>query len=363
MPIEHTLTAELTAVLGRANCALSGRGTTALWLALRALRRRDGPGEVILPDFLCGTALEGVLLAGFTPVFADVLPGRYTLSPAGVARLVTPRTRAILVVHLYGHVADVAAIRQAAPGIPVIEDAVQGIGGRDAAGRPVGTLGDLSFISFDRHKMIGGRGGALLWDDPALSAGIAADLGRLPALPELPLETLDTLLPPAPAATYAEQLRTAIAPTLLRPFNASAANLARILADWRTLDARITERNARGRWLHARLAALATPLLLPDLHPGDALWCYTVAAPSAAVARRIMRALHAAGISASDLYPALSRWFDRPGDALGLTGRLVNLWVDPATDYAHLERAADAIAALPWSRIAPGAATASADPS
>jgi len=347
------LTDQLTAALGRAYCVLSGRGTTALWLALRAILRRDGPGEVILPDILCATPVDGVLLAGFAPVFADVIPGRFTLSPGSVARAVTPRTRAILVAHLYGHIADVDAIRRAAPGIPIIEDAVQGIGGR-YQDCPVGSLGDLSFISFDRHKMIGGRGSALLWDDSSLTEGIEADLRRLPELPELPLEALDALLPPPAAAAYASQLRATFAPTLLRPFDPSPANLERILRDWHTLDARIAERNAKARWLHGRLAGLPPALALPDLHPGDAIWCYTVTAPGAALARRIIRDVQGAGASASGLYPALSRWLGQPGDAHNLSGRLVNLWVDPASDGTLLRRTVDAIAALPWSRIAAG---------
>ena len=87
-PLAH----QLADSLGRAYGVLCGRGTTALWLALRAIRRRDGPGEVIVPDLLCTTALEGVLLAGFAPVFADVIPGRWTLAADSVARWVTPQS-------------------------------------------------------------------------------------------------------------------------------------------------------------------------------------------------------------------------------------------------------------------------------
>jgi dTDP-4-amino-4,6-dideoxygalactose transaminase len=123
------LTEHLTEALGRSYCVLCGRGTTALWLALRAISRRDGLGEVIMPDIVCAAVLEGVLLAGFIPVFADVLPGRLTLSATSVSQLVTSRTRAVILVHLFGHVVEIDLIRQAAPDIPVIEDAVQGIGG------------------------------------------------------------------------------------------------------------------------------------------------------------------------------------------------------------------------------------------
>ena len=343
----------ITAALGRSYGVLSGRGTTALWLALRAIRRRDGPGEVIIPDVVCGTVLDGVLLAGFTPVFADVIPGRFTLSASSVAQLITPRTRAVLVVHLFGHVADMDLIRQAAPGIPIIEDAVQGFGGyfHDQDQR-VGALGDLSFISFDQRKMIGGRGGVVLWDDASLVEGIEADLRRLPDLPPLPLESLDSLLPPAAAAAYAVQLRTAFAPVLLRRFDPSPANLQRILSDWETLEARVIVRNTKAHWLQTQLSGLplAGSLALPDLRAGDAIWCYTFVAPTAAFARRIIHGLNGAGLNGSGLYRPLSRLFGQQAGAGWLADRLVNLWVDETADHDTLQRIINVIAAVPWSR-------------
>lgn len=325
---------------------LCGRGTTALWLALRAIRRRDGPGEVILPDLLCITALEGLLLAGFAPVFADVRPDRFTLDAADVARRVTPRTRAILVAHLFGHAADLDAIRQVAPGVPLIEDAVQGLGGH-IHGRPLGAWGDLSFVSFNPHKMIGGRGGAVFGDDPALMAGIAADAIRLPDLPDLDLAALDALLPAPEAAGLAVTLRRT-APDLLRPFDGSRANEDRILADWDTLAERVAARNANAAWLGAHLADL--PLGLPDLRAGDAIWRTTITAPSALIARRIVYAMEEGGVTGSDLYPPLSALFGQPTGASRLAGRLLNLFVDESATPAVLQRTVDTLGALPWER-------------
>ncbi len=328
---------------------LCGRATTALWLALRAVRRRDGPGEVILPDILCATVLDGVLLAGFTPIFADVVAGRLTPSADSVAQRITPRTRAVLVAHTFGCVADIEAIRRAAPSIPILEDAVQGLGGH-FRNQPVGSLGDLSFVGFDHTKMIGGRGGALLFDDASLLDGIEADLVQLPDLSGLHFDTLnalDALLPPAAAAAYAAQLR-ASASSLLRPFQVSPANVNRIQADWQTLRARVEARNAKARWLQARLSGL--PLVLPDIREGDAIWRYTITAPTAALARRIMRGLQLAGLSGSGLYYPLSQFIGQPTAAGTLTNRLVNLWVDEATGDDEVRRAADVIAAVPWPR-------------
>lgn len=327
---------------------ICGRGTTALWLALRAIRRRDGPGEVIMPDILCATALEGVLLAGFLPVFADVISGRYTLSPESVATLLTPRTRAVLVVHLYGHMADIEAIRQAAPGIPIIEDAVQGLGGM-IGDRPAGSFGELSFISFAPGKMIGGRGGVLFFDDETFVEGVKADLIRLPDLPDLELDAINTLLSPPAAAAYTHQLRAVTAPTLLRQFDPSPANLNEIQADWKTLKSRVEVRNQKAFWLENRLSNL--PVILPELRAGDAIWCYTVTTPSVIWARRMIRGLNRAGLSGSGLYYPLSRLFAPQAVVRHLENRLVNLWIDESVGSDELQRTVDVITTVPWQRV------------
>ncbi len=345
-----TLNETLQAALGWSECVLCGRGTTALWLALRAIWRRDGPGEVIVPDIVCGSVLDGVLLAGFAPVFGDVVPARYTLSAESVAALVTPRTRAVIVAHIFGHAADVAEIRAAAPGIPIIEDAVQGIGGHTNSGAALGSLGDLAFLSFDPAKMIGGRGGALFFDDNRLAEGIRADLVQLPQPLDLVFDLPDRLLPPNAAAAYESQLRQ-YAPTLLRPFDPSPANVAHILHDWHTLETRVTTRNAQAQRLHDRLAGL--PLTLPDLRPGDAVWCTTLTLPTPALARRLIHDLHRAGLAASALYFPLSQMFGLLTGAAPLTHRLVNLWVEAPPGPGTVDRIADVVRAVPWPHSAP----------
>jgi dTDP-4-amino-4,6-dideoxygalactose transaminase len=328
--------------LQRQHCVLTGRGTTALYLALRTIARKYGLGEVILPDMLCSAALEGVLLAGFTPIFGEVLPGRLTISPASVADLVGPRTRAVLVAHLFGHVVDVDAIRDAAPGIPIIEDAVQGLGG-SFKGRPVGTLGDLSFTSFDSTKMVGGRTGALLFDDDRLCSLIQSELRELDSLPEPPLEALNRLLEPQAAAAYAGQLWAA-SPTLLRPFDPSPENIERIVADWSTLPDRVRERNTKAVLLREGLAGL--PLTLPEINDGDAIWRYTLTSPTMAVNRWIMRSLQRANLPGSSLYYPLSRFFGQ--QTTTPANRTINLWVDGTTSEADIRHILEVITTGPF---------------
>ena len=136
-------------------------GTTALHLALASLD--IGPGdEVIVPAFTMIGAVNPVAYVGATPVVCDVLPDVWTLDPARVRAALTPRTRAIIVTHVYGHPADVDALRSAAPGIPIIEDAAEAHGAR-RGGRRAGSLGDVAAFSFYANKIVTtGEGGMVV---------------------------------------------------------------------------------------------------------------------------------------------------------------------------------------------------------
>lgn len=145
-----------------------GNGTDALLLSLMALG--IGPGdEVITPPFTFVATVETVVLLGATPVFADIDPVHFTLDPADVAKKVTPRTKAIVPVHLFGQLADMTALR--AFGLPLIGDGAQAIGAAQD-GRPVAQWTDLTTLSFYPTKNLGaaGDGGMILTDDDALAA-------------------------------------------------------------------------------------------------------------------------------------------------------------------------------------------------
>jgi len=150
-------------------CAVCSSGTGALHLALAALG--IGPGdEVIVPSLTMIASGNSILYTGATPVIADVDPVTGNLDPAEIHRLLSPRTRAVMVVHLYGLPCDMDAIRAACDpaGIPVIEDAAEAIGTTWGAGR-AGALGKAGCFSFFANKAITtGEGGAVVTDDPDL---------------------------------------------------------------------------------------------------------------------------------------------------------------------------------------------------
>jgi dTDP-4-amino-4,6-dideoxygalactose transaminase len=150
-------------------CISLSNGTDALELSLRALG--VGPGDEVItqPNSFIATA-EAISAAGATPVFADVDEATATLAPTEVAKRLTPRTKAIIPVHLYGRPAEMEALRAVAGAIPIIEDACQAHGAR-YQGRRAGSLGDLACFSFYFSKNLGayGEGGAVTTSDPALA--------------------------------------------------------------------------------------------------------------------------------------------------------------------------------------------------
>jgi len=166
---------EFAAACGAARAVGVGTGTDALALALRALG--VGPGdEVITTPLTAAYTGLAVLMAGARPVFADIDPRRLTLSPAAVAAAVTPRTAAVIPVHLYGQAADMPALAAVAQrhGLALVEDCCQAHLAT-SAGRPVGTFGAAAAFSFYPTKNLGGvgDGGAVVTGDAALADRVA----------------------------------------------------------------------------------------------------------------------------------------------------------------------------------------------
>ncbi|RME35204.1 MAG: DegT/DnrJ/EryC1/StrS family aminotransferase, partial [Thermoflexia bacterium] len=166
-----TFEEEFAAACGVACAVGVASGTDALHLALRACG--IGPGdEVITVSHTAVATVAAIELAGARPVLVDVDPRRYTMDPARVEERITPRTRAILPVHLYGCPADLAPLLEMARryGLLLIEDCAQAHGAR-YRGRPVGSWGEIAAFSFYPTKNLGafGDGGAVVTNDPTLA--------------------------------------------------------------------------------------------------------------------------------------------------------------------------------------------------
>jgi dTDP-4-amino-4,6-dideoxygalactose transaminase len=157
-------------------------GTVAISVAL--LAAGVGPGdEVIMPPYTFIATATAALLIGAVPVFADVEKDTLLLDPSGIEERITPRTKAIIAVHLAGAIADMTGINAIARrhGLAVIEDAAQAAGAK-WEGKGAGALGDLGTFSYQSSKnMTAGEGGMILSDDEALSdmAWSLCNVGRV----------------------------------------------------------------------------------------------------------------------------------------------------------------------------------------
>ncbi|STO97369.1 DegT family aminotransferase [Helicobacter canis] len=181
---EHSqaLESELASFVGRRFCITCSSGTSALLLALLALDIGAGD-EVITPSFSFIAAAEMVAFLGAKPVFVDICPHTYTLDIAQVKHAISPRTRAIIPVSLFGQPYDVAGLESLAKphAIPIIEDGAQSFGaaimlGNGAKSARSGSFGDLSITSFFPSKPLGGYGdgGAVFCDDEKLATKLYA---------------------------------------------------------------------------------------------------------------------------------------------------------------------------------------------
>jgi dTDP-4-amino-4,6-dideoxygalactose transaminase len=158
--------------LGTKHAIGCASGTDALQVAMMALE--IGPGdEVITTPFTFVATTETIVLLGAKPVYVDIDPLTYNIDPAAIAAAITPNTKALLPVHLYGHAADMDPIMDLANkrGIPVIEDAAQAMGA-EYKGRKVGGIGAMGCISFFPSKNLGafGDAGMIVTNDDGLAA-------------------------------------------------------------------------------------------------------------------------------------------------------------------------------------------------
>ncbi len=197
---------ELAEHLGVRHAIGVANGTDAITIALRALGVGAGD-EVVCPSFTFYATVEATISAGATPVYCDVDPQTMCLTAETVKAAITPRTKAIVAVHLFGNVAPMAELREL--GLPVLEDAAQATGAR-LGGERAGALGDAATFSFFPSKNLPclGDGGAVTTDDDDVAAAVRrlrfhgsddkktfVDVGYNSRLDELQAAVLRVLLP------------------------------------------------------------------------------------------------------------------------------------------------------------------------
>ena len=163
-PCENELTEKIAAVHNVKHCVLVSNATLGLMVALRAL---DLEGDVLLPGYSFIASAHSIRWLGLNPVFCDVNPDTFTISPTSIQEKITAKTSAIMGVHVYGQTCEIEAIQKIADssGIRVLYDAAHGFGVK-RAGISVGNFGDLEVLSFHTTKIFSSiEGGAILTND------------------------------------------------------------------------------------------------------------------------------------------------------------------------------------------------------
>ena len=355
---------------GRRHAVATGRGATAIWLALEALAaRHPDRRRVVLLATLCLSPPSVTALAGLEAVFCDVEPQTGQLDPRALAALLNSGETALCVIaaHLYGEPCRIEEIadlcRQA--GTALIEDAAQAWGA-SIGERPAGSFGDLSVVSFGHTKILdAGGGGAVLSDDDALAEDLAA---RARALPEKPAEAARW------GADYRSRYYALAADFAVRPEARREAG-ALCLAHPGLYRYRLEEEQARrildalpgtpAALAHRRaMAGLYEQSLDPAIprlarQSGGVPWRFSILLEPHQ-REPLLAGLREAGFDASAWYPCAAAFFtDAAPESLPgsrqIETRIVNLWTDTTTDAEKVRQAStfinEALAQLASSRV------------
>jgi dTDP-4-amino-4,6-dideoxygalactose transaminase len=342
---------------------LTGHGSTAIYLALKAVEAEAGRGEVLVSSIGCASIAQIIDYAGFTPRFVDINLDDYTLDCDALERAVTPAARAILPVHLFGHAAGMDRVMRIARlhGLRVIEDAAQSIGGQ-YGGAKLGTIGDFGILSFGGSKIVSaGGGGALLFGDDRHRPVIERELAALPpfeASPRIALKALShrnlyhgvvDLLRVENGAKLEGVFRTAgetYRELYFHRFPESGGVGERIEAALAALPRELDARLRRAETYHQALATL--PVRQSDnWRRSGSVWRYTFMLPTAEETLCVTASLRRNAIHASNHYWSLADLFCSD-KSLPNTGvfcpRVLNLWVDDVADAEYIRKSCDVIA-------------------
>jgi perosamine synthetase len=270
----------LAEATGAAHAVAVCNGTVALHLALHCLG--VGPGdEVIVPSFTYIASVNTIAQTGATPVFADCRAADWMLDPADVARRITPRTRALLPVHLYGGAADMPALMALARahGLAVVEDCAEALG-TTIAGRHVGLFGEVGTFSFFGNKTVTcGEGGMVICTDAALAQRLRMVKGQGQSL----------------TRRYWHEMLG---------FNYRMTNIAAAigLAQIERLGPTLARKRAIGRQYRAMLAALPVTFQAIDERVAASDWLVSLLLPPGVDRDRLMAAMFSRGVDTRPVF-------------------------------------------------------------
>lgn len=270
--------------IGVKHAIATNNGTTALHLALVGLDLQPGD-EVIVPTLTYIASANAVRYCGATPVFVDSDPRTFNMDPADVAAKITPRTKGIMPVHLYGHSADMDPLLALAKqhDLFILEDAAEAIGAT-YRGRKVGSLGDCATFSFFGNKIVTtGEGGMITTDDDELAARLRLFRGQ-----------------------GMDPQRRYWFPVV--GYNYRMTNIAAAigLGQMERVEHHLAVRQSIGESYNAKLAKLGNKIVLPTVEPwaNHVYWMYTIVLGDAVTRTRdeVMARMDAQGIETRPVF-------------------------------------------------------------
>jgi len=317
-----------TQLTGARHAIATSSGTTGLHLALMA--HGIGPGdEVITSPFTFIASVNTILFTGATPVFADIDEGSFNIDPRAIEAAITPRTKALMPVHLYGQPCDMDEITALARknGLAIIEDAAQSIGAT-YRGRQTGTFGTGVFSLYATKNVMTGEGGMITTDDDHI-----ADQCRL-------------LRNHGMRKRYQYEM-------LGYNFRLTDLLAAIGLAQLGRLTEATARRRANARFLNGQIESVATPSVKEGR---EHVWHqYTVRVPEGMDRDGAVKRLDAAGIGTGIFYPGGAHQFAHIKEVVGdvempvtdrVSASVISLPVHPLLEQPDLERIAAAVNAL-----------------
>lgn len=317
-----------TRVTGARHAIATSSGTTGLHLAL--LAHGIGPGdEVITSPFTFIASVNTILFTGATPVFADIEEGSFNIDPKRMEAVITPRTKALMPVHLYGQPCDMDEISALARkhGLAIIEDAAQAVGAT-YRGRQAGSFGTGVFSLYATKNVMSGEGGMITTDDDHV-----ADQCRL-------------LRNHGMRKRYQYE-------TLGYNFRLTDVLAAIGLAQLDRMPEATKRRRANARFLNAQIESVTTPVVKEGR---EHVWHqYTIRVPDGMDRDAAVKRLDEAGIGTGIFYPHGAHRFDHVKEVVGdlempvtdlVASSVISLPVHPLLEQPDLERIAAAVNAL-----------------
>lgn len=355
--IREGLNARVADILDMHSAIPFARGSAALYALLVILANRNGPGEVIIPTLCCESVALAAIYAGHEPRFAEVSSETLCVTPETVAPLMSTRTRAVIVVHLFGIDADIGrfdALRRAFAGTAFIEDVAHALGGHGRDGRLLGGGMDYTLLSFADSKIVAGDGGMLLFGskepDPAeVSAAIPATAPEAPS-PRLALSlrNLTHGLVDLKRTQRSAKIEAAFGAVMedyrdLIVCSGGIADEVPVAAAFEELE---SIRSVRYRnYALYRDGISASHAKVVPLHDGSTCWRCPVLFDEPDRTQKVTELLRGAGIHASNHYFPLNLLIggeSKPASE-GISARIVNLWTDSRTPPGMIDRAINII--------------------